>query len=127
MSFCMPKQSTSKQSDQFTIYDYDKRAKITWNLIRNEISQVNIQYIEDYEMSMVTDNLAKAGRQKHLETLLSLSRILEKTDDIIGKNWKSLSKRDIDKLVKIINDTYKNLRGRYRSVKTNLRCLYLAL
>ena len=108
----MPRQSTTKQSDQFTIYDYDKRAKRTWNLIRNEISQVNTQYIEDYEMSMITDNLAKAGRQKHLETLLSLSRILQKTDDIIEKNWKNLSKRDINKLIKIINDTYKNPRGK---------------
>ncbi len=113
MSICMPKQSsTTTQTDQFTIYDYDKRALRTWKLIRNEISESNIQYIEDYEMSMVTDNLAKAGRQKHLETLLSLSRILEKSAEITEKDWKRLSKRDIDKLVKIINDTYKNPRGK---------------
>jgi integrase len=108
----MPNQSTTKQSDQFTIYDYDKRAERTWKLIRKEISEINIQYIEDYEMSMLTDNLAKAGRQKHLETLLSLSRILEKSNTISEKDWKNLSKRDVDKLIKIINDTYKNPRGK---------------
>ena len=107
------KQSPSiKQTDQFTIYDYDKRALRTWKLIQNEIPEINVQYIEDYEMSMVTDNLAKAGRQKHLETMLSLSRILEKSEDISQKDWKQLSKRDIDRLVKIINDTYKNPRGK---------------
>jgi hypothetical protein len=76
MSFRMPNQST-KQSDQFSIYDYDKRNERTWKLIRKEISKVNIQYIEDYEMAMVTDNMAKAGRQKHLETILSLSRFIK--------------------------------------------------
>ena len=107
----MPKQSI-KQSDQFSIYDYDKRSKRTWKLIRKEISDVNVQYIEDYEMAMVTDNLAKAGRQKHLETLLSLSRIIQNTKKIKDKNWKNLTKRDINNLVQIINDTYKNPRGK---------------
>jgi len=63
-------------------------------------------------MSMVTDNLAKAGRQKHLETLLSLSRIVKNSNDIREKNWNKLTKRDIDRLVLIINDTYKNPRGK---------------
>ena len=111
MSLCMTEQSV-KQTDQFTIYDYDQRAVRTWKLIRTKVSETNTQYIEDYEMSMVTDNLAKAGRQKHLETLLSLSKILENSDLIREKNWKKLSKRDIDKIVKIINDTYKNPRGK---------------
>lgn len=30
------KQSTVKQSDQFSIYDYDKRGKRTCKLIQNE-------------------------------------------------------------------------------------------
>ena len=84
----MPKQAV-KQSDQFSIYDYDKRSLRTWKLIRKEISKINIQHIEKYEMSMVTDNLAKAGRQKHLETLLSLSRILKNEKTIKEKNGRN--------------------------------------
>ena len=106
------KQSTVKQSDQFSIYDYDKRSNRTWKLIRNEIFDVNVRYIEDYEIAMTTDNLSKAGRQKHLETLLSLSRIIQNTNKIKDKDWKNLTKRDIDNLVQIINDTYKNPRGK---------------
>ena len=108
----MPKQTTARQSDQFSIYDYDKRSERTWKMIRNEISDENIGYIEDYELAMVTDNLAKAGRQKHLETLLSLSRILKNSKEIRNKNWNNLTKRDIDRLVQVINDTYKNPRGK---------------
>ena len=107
----MPKQST-KQSQGDSIYDYDKRRERTWKLIRKEISETNVEYIEDYELAMGTNNLAKAGKQKHLETILSLSRIVKNSKEIKNDDWKQLKQRDIDRIVQVINDTYKNGRGK---------------
>ena len=100
------------QSKSDSIYGYDRRRKNTWRLIRRDLDPTNIEYVEDYEIAMDTESLAKAGKQKHLETILSLSRMINNSKEIKNKDWKKLTKRDIDRLVLIINDTYKNGRGK---------------
>lgn len=64
----------------FSIYDYDKRLQRTWKLIKKELSTVNVELIEKYEITLIREQLAKATRLKNLERLLSLSRKL-------GKDW----------------------------------------
>ena len=56
-------------------------------------------------MVMIQEQISKAGRHKHLQTLLNLSRMLE-------KNWNDVTKYDIAKLVKDIVDTYSDPRGK---------------
>ncbi len=98
------KQRTS-QSDSFSIYDYDRRIKSTYNLIKKEFSAENLDLITNYDMVMIQEQISKAGRHKHIQTLLNLSRMLE-------KNWNDVTKFDIAKLVKNIVDTYSDPRGK---------------
>lgn len=57
-----------------------------------ELSENNSELIEKYDMEMVRQSIAIATRQKHMRTLLSLSRMLQ-------KDWKDVTKSDMDNLV----------------------------
>ena len=74
------------------IHDYDSIMKGVERQIRNELSAENVELISRYDMEMVRQSIAIATRQKHLKTLLSLSRMLQ-------KDWKDVKKNDIEKLV----------------------------
>ncbi|MCH8916179.1 MAG: hypothetical protein IIA82_10125 [Thaumarchaeota archaeon] len=67
--------------------------------IQEELSAENVELIAQYDMEMVRQSIAIATRQKHLRTLLGLSRLLR-------KNWKSIGKNDIEKLVYDIMQNY---------------------
>ena len=43
--------------------------------IKNELSAENVELIAQYDMEMVRQSIAIATRQKHLRTLLGLSRL----------------------------------------------------
>ncbi len=60
--------------------------------IQIELSAENVELISQYDMEMVRQSIAIATRQKHLKTLLSLSRLLQ-------KNWSDVKKNDIEQLV----------------------------
>ena len=66
--------------------------KWTKKRITDELSENNVKLIVQYDMEMVRQSIAIATRQKHLRTLLGLSRLLQ-------KDWKSVTKNDIEKLV----------------------------
>ena len=66
--------------------------KWTKRRITDELSENNVKLITQYDMEMVRQSIAIATRQKHLRTLLGLSRLLQ-------KDWKSVTKNDIEKLV----------------------------
>ncbi len=63
------------------IHDYDSIMKGIKKQIQNELSAENVELISQYDMEMVRQSIAIATRQKHLRTLLGLTRILR-------KNWK---------------------------------------
>ncbi|MCH8914958.1 MAG: tyrosine-type recombinase/integrase [Thaumarchaeota archaeon] len=48
---------------------------------------------------MITESLSKAGQHKHLQTLLNLSRFLE-------KNWKDTTKTDIERIISKVVQKY---------------------
>ena len=81
------------------IYDYDKRISRTLILIKKELSQENIDLIEQYHNVMITESLSKAVQHKHLQTLLNLSRFLE-------KNWKDTTKSDIERIISKVVQKY---------------------
>ena len=60
--------------------------------IQIELSKNNTQLINRYDMEMVRQSIAIATRQKHLRTLLGLSRMLQ-------KNWEDVTKHDMENLV----------------------------
>jgi len=66
-------------------HDYDSMIKGVEKMIQTELSENNVELISQYDMEMVRQSIAIATRQKHLRTLLGLSRILQ-------KDWKNVTK-----------------------------------
>ena len=87
-----------------SIYDYDDRIERTYKLIEKSLSKSNIELIRKYDKVMIAESLAKATRHKHLQVILNLSRIL-------GKDWQSVTKLDIDDLVVRIVEEYSDDSG----------------
>lgn len=74
------------------------------NQITRELSSENVSLIKRYDREMVSQSMATATRQKHLRTLLTLSRLL-------NKDWKYVTKDDIDELVFRIMDQFADENG----------------
>lgn len=91
------------------IHDYDSIMKGVERQIQNELSVENVELISKYDMEMVRQSIAIATRQKHLRTLLGLTRILR-------KDWKSVGKDDVEKLVYEIMQNYSDP-SRSRQIK----------
>ncbi len=87
------------------IHDYDSIMKGVERQIRNELSAENVELIFKYDMEMVRQSIAIATRQKHLKTLLSLTRLLQ-------KDWKDVKKNDIEQLVYNIMQRYSDESGK---------------
>jgi integrase len=73
--------------------------------IRSEMSAENVELIAQYDMEMVRQSIAVATRQKHLRTLLGLTRMLR-------KDWKDVGKDDIEKLVYNIMQNHSDTSGK---------------
>src|SRR6185437_13739204 len=80
-------------------YDFDRMLEKSLERIHVELSKINADLIEKYDKEMVRSSLSKATRLKHLETLLSLSRILQ-------KDWNSVTRDDINELLYQIMTKY---------------------
>ena len=87
-----------------SVYNYDALTDGILRLVRKDLSDENSSLIEKYDKTMVSLSMARATRLLHLRTLLSLSRTL-------GKNWKDVTKSDIDELVYRIMQRYASLWG----------------
>jgi len=74
------------------------------NQIERELSSENVSLIKRYDREMVSQSMAVATRQKHLRTLLTLSRLL-------NKNWEDVRKDDIDELVFRVVDQFADENG----------------
>lgn len=86
------------------IYEFDRALERTINAIKKELSQNNQKVILEYDKSMARQSISKAARRIHAQNLLSLTRLLQ-------KDWKDVTKSDIDELVYKIMDTYADVRG----------------
>ena len=87
------------------IHDYESIMKGINRQLRIELSPDNVELISQYDMEMVRQSIAIATRQKHLRTLLGLSRLYK-------KDWKGINKNDIEKLVYEIMQRYSEESGK---------------
>jgi integrase len=94
----------NQDSNKKSIYDYDDRIKRTYNLIQRDLSKKNQELIKRYDKEMITQGLGKAARHKNLQIVLNLSRLL-------GKDWKGVSKDDVENLVIKIIELYSDKNG----------------
>ncbi len=83
----------------FIIHEYDRKISSTLKQIERELSPENVKLIKSYDRELVNNSLAKATRLKHLQMILNLSRMIK-------KDWKDVTKTDIDNLVYHIMETY---------------------
>ncbi|NIU01952.1 MAG: hypothetical protein GWN01_13880, partial [Nitrosopumilaceae archaeon] len=74
------------------IHNYESLMNSAKRQIERELSQRNVKLIFEYDKVMVRQSIAIATRQKHMRTLLGLTRFLK-------KDWKDVTKSDIDELV----------------------------
>jgi len=96
--------SIQLQKDRFQIHDYDRAIESLTKHIKQELSLKNSELILKYDKVMIRESLAKATRRKHLEILLSLSRLLK-------KDWELVTKDDIEELVFKIMQKYSQETG----------------
>ena len=94
--------SQSKMSGE--IYDYDRILERTFANIKKDLSAENSKLIIEYDKVMTRQSISKATRRIHSQGLLNLSRTLE-------KDWKDVTKEDIDELVFKIMDKYADEKG----------------
>lgn len=86
------------------IYGFDKSLERSFNVIKKELPKQTHDLIVEYDKVMARQSISKAARRIHVQALLNLSRLLE-------KDWKSVSKKDVEDLVFKIMDTYADERG----------------
>jgi len=97
------KQVQSKQISA-DIYQIAETIKRIENKIKNEFSPDNAKLILDYDKEMARQSISIAARRIHLRALLNLTRMLK-------KDWKNVTKKNIDDLVFQIMETYSDERG----------------
>ena len=96
--------SARNTKNDLEIYDYDQRITNMYKQFKKELSEENNHLLKEYDKKMVMLSLAKATREKHLKTILNLSRMLK-------KDWKDVTKNNIDDLVFKIMNTYGGSKG----------------
>ncbi len=94
-------QSKKISADIYQIAETIKRIE---NTIKNELSPDNAKLILEYDKEMVRQSISIAARRIHLRALLNLTRMLK-------KDWKDVTKKDIEDLVFQIMETYSDERG----------------
>jgi len=72
---------------------------------KREFSESNFALYEKYDEFMLAETLAKATRDKNLQVVIGLTRLL-------GKDWIDVTKSDIQTLVAKINQKYTDERGK---------------
>src|SRR5438445_9024761 len=103
MVICM--EQDLKTSTKNTIYQYDKSFDQVYKATQRDLSSDNFLLLQKYDHEMVNQSLSKATRLKHLKVVLSLSRMIK-------KDWKDVTKDDIDGLVYRIMQTYASDTGK---------------
>jgi len=87
-----------------SIYEFDKSLQRSFNVIKKELPKGTQELITEYDKVMARQSISKAARRIHVQALLNLSRLLQ-------KDWRDVTKKDIDDLVFRIMETYSDQRG----------------
>ncbi len=87
-----------------SIYEFDKSLQRSFNVIKKELPKGTQELITEYDKVMARQSISKAARRIHVQALLNLSRLLQ-------KDWREVTKKDIDDLVFRIMETYSDQRG----------------
>ena len=95
---------TKTKSHIDSIYKYDRRIRLNYLNAKQVLSEENYALFESYDRSMVREALSKALRTKHLQTIITLSKMID-------KNWVDVDSQDIDDLVFRIMDIYADEKG----------------
>lgn len=86
------------------IYGFDKSLERSFNVIKKELPKETQDLIIEYDKVMARQSISKAARRIHVQALLNLSRLLQ-------KDWRDVSKKDIEDIVFKIMETYADERG----------------
>ncbi|QLH10813.1 tyrosine-type recombinase/integrase [Nitrosarchaeum sp. AC2] len=105
---------TQQKSKQWDIHDYDHTLDLIHIRAKKELSKRNLTLFQDYDKSMVRIPLAKATRIKHLSTLLTETKML-------NKDWKDALRSDIDDVVYKIMETYSDEKGQESNTSFDMK------
>lgn len=86
------------------IHDFDKRITSVFKRLNSQLSAENMLLVNRYYNSMLIDGVGKAVQEKHLQTILSLTKMY-------GGNWQNISKNDVEILIIEITKKYTNEKG----------------
>jgi len=79
--------------------NYDRRLERTFQKARDNLSKENFSLLEKYDNEMATLGLMKSTRAKQLSIIVDISIR-------IGKDWKEITKDDIDRLIRGVIDEF---------------------
>jgi Holliday junction resolvase RusA-like endonuclease len=92
-------------SQEFQILDYDRKLQGIMRKAEKNLSAENFSLIIKYDTEMATLGLKKSTRVKQISLIVDMSIR-------IGKNWKEVTKEDVDNLIRnVIDDFGDNLGG----------------
>ena len=94
----------AEKTTMSSIYEFDKNLQRSFNVIKKELPKQTQDLIIEYDKVMARQSISKAARRIHVQALLNLSRLLQ-------KDWRDVTKNDIDDVVFKIMDTYADQRG----------------
>lgn len=103
-----------QKSKGWDIHDYNRRLYLIHEKAKEELSKRNLTLIQDYDKSMVRTPLAKATRAKHLSSIITITRM-------INKDWKDVLRADIDDVVFKIMDTYSDEKGQESNTSYDMK------
>ena len=100
----MSQKQIERKNGAAGIYEFDKSLARSFAVIKKELPIETQELIVEYDKVMARQSISKAARRIHVQSLLNLSRMLQ-------KDWKSISQKDIDDLVFKIMERYADGRG----------------
>ena len=84
---------------EFQLLNYDRKLQRAFDKAKENLSDINLNLIIDYDAEMATLGLKKSTRAKQIAILVDITIR-------IGKNWSEVIKSDIDKLIRGIIDEF---------------------
>ncbi|MDE2590204.1 MAG: tyrosine-type recombinase/integrase [Patescibacteria group bacterium] len=97
------KQQTSNKI-KADIHNFDRRLASVFTRLKAELSPENMQLVNRYYHAIIIDTAGKAVQEKHLQTILMLSRMYQ-------ENWQDIKREDVDNLLLEISKKYSDAKG----------------
>ncbi|MGI0047764.1 MAG: tyrosine-type recombinase/integrase [Nitrosotalea sp.] len=97
------KQQTSNKT-KADIHNFDRRLASAFTRLKAELSLENMQFVSRYYNAIIIDGAGKAVQEKHLQSILVMSRMYQ-------KNWADIKREDVDNLVLEISKKYSDVKG----------------